>query len=91
MLILTLTLINQLVDENSILITIEENTIGGFGSHVLQYISNHAYLDTPNELKFRSMYIPDNEIYEGDTQYNQYNKAKLNSKHIINTINKLLL
>ena len=39
------------------LITIEEGSIGGFGSHVSQLLSERGVFDTG--LKFRSMILPD--------------------------------
>ena len=40
-------LIKQLAKEHEFLITIEEGSIGGFGSHVLHYLSLAGFLDGP--------------------------------------------
>jgi 1-deoxy-D-xylulose-5-phosphate synthase len=40
-----------------VLITIEEGSVGGFGSHVLQFLAMEGLLD--GGLKVRSMVMPD--------------------------------
>ncbi len=53
-------LIWQIASEHEAIITIEEGSIGGFGSHVGQFLSEKNLLD--NNLKFRSMILPDRFI-----------------------------
>ncbi|GJQ14785.1 hypothetical protein GpartN1_g6576.t1 [Galdieria partita] len=81
-------LIDYLVKHNEILITVEENSIGGFGSHVVQYLTQSGYLDTGN-LKFRSMVIPDKFIEHG-SQSEQYDEAGLQSHQIATAILRLV-
>ncbi len=50
-------MIGRLAKEHDVLITIEEGSIGGFGSQVLQFLSDNALLD--GSLKVRSMILPD--------------------------------
>ena len=50
-------LIMELATNHEVLITIEEGSIGGFGSHVMQLLSERGVFDTG--LKFRSMILPD--------------------------------
>src|SRR4051812_28797745 len=50
-------MILRLAREHELLITVEEGSIGGFGSHVLQLLSDHGALD--RGLKVRSMVLPD--------------------------------
>lgn len=50
-------LIDELVNDHEALITIEEGAVGGFGSHVAQYLAEAGAFDTG--LKFRSMTLPD--------------------------------
>ncbi|PST23684.1 1-deoxy-D-xylulose-5-phosphate synthase [Rhizobium sp. JAB6] len=50
-------LIRQLAAHHEILITIEEGSVGGFGSQVMQFLANEALLD--NGLKIRSLVMPD--------------------------------
>ncbi len=50
----------QIATEHEAIITIEEGSIGGFGSHVGQFLSDKNLLD--NNLKYRSMILPDRFI-----------------------------
>ncbi len=50
-------LILSLAMDHEALITIEEGSIGGFGSHVAQLLADEGIFDTG--LKFRSMILPD--------------------------------
>ena len=80
-------LVRELADENGIIITIEEGSIGGFGDHVLHFLANDGALDD-GELKFRPMVLPDT-YFEAATQYEQYEMAGLNSHHILEKILQL--
>ena len=53
-------LILMLARDHEALITIEEGSVGGFGSHVAQLLSDHGVFD--DGLKFRSMVLPDTFI-----------------------------
>ncbi len=53
-------LIWQISIDHEALITIEEGSIGGFGSHVAQFLSEKNLLD--KNLKYRSMILPDRFI-----------------------------
>ncbi|MDO3434159.1 1-deoxy-D-xylulose-5-phosphate synthase [Rhizobium sp. CBN3] len=50
-------LIRQLARHHEMLITVEEGSVGGFGSQVMQYLSSEGLLD--NGLKIRSLVMPD--------------------------------
>lgn len=80
-------LVRQLADENSVIITVEEGSIGGFGDHVLHFLSLDGALDE-GDLKFRPMVLPD-AYFEAGTQFEQYEQAGLNAKHIKGTIMRL--
>jgi len=80
-------LVRQLADENSVIITVEEGSIGGFGDHVLHFLSLDGALDE-GDLKFRPMVLPDT-YFEAGTQFEQYEQAGLNAKHIKGTIMRL--
>lgn len=80
-------LVRQLADDNGVLITIEEGSIGGFGDHVLHFLSLDGSLDDGN-FKFRPMVIPD-AYFEAGTQFQQYEQAGLNARHIKGTILRL--
>jgi 1-deoxy-D-xylulose-5-phosphate synthase len=75
-------LIERLAREHEILITIEEGSIGGFGSHVLHHLANAGMLD--HGLKVRPMVLPDRFI-DHDSPAAQYEQAGLNARHIIET------
>ncbi|KAL3776728.1 hypothetical protein ACHAW5_010651 [Stephanodiscus triporus] len=84
---LDIDLIRELVKDNGILITVEEGSIGGFGNHVLHFLSLDGALDD-GRLKFRPMVLPDT-YFEAATQYEQYEMAGLNSHHIRGTVLRL--
>src|SRR6185503_6226660 len=50
-------LLLRLAREHEVLITVEEGSVGGFGSYVLQTLAEHGLLD--RGLKVRSMVLPD--------------------------------
>ncbi|KAL5705322.1 1-deoxy-D-xylulose-5-phosphate synthase [Ranunculus cassubicifolius] len=80
-------LIRRLAKEHEYLITIEEGSIGGFGSHVCQFLSLSGLLDGP--LKYRSMGLPDRYIDHGAAQ-DQIDEAGLSAWHISATVLSLL-
>ncbi|CAL5197180.1 unnamed protein product [Lathyrus oleraceus] len=80
-------LIRLLAKEHEILITVEEGSIGGFGSHVSQFLSLAGLLDGP--LKWRAMMLPDRYIDHGAPN-DQIEEAGLSSKHILATVLSLL-
>jgi 1-deoxy-D-xylulose-5-phosphate synthase len=72
---------------HDVLISIEEGSIGGFGSHVMQLLSNKGVFD--RGLKFRSMILPDFFI-DQDSPEKMYETAGLDSKSIVNKIKETL-
>jgi 1-deoxy-D-xylulose-5-phosphate synthase len=54
---LDLDLVRRLADEHEVFITVEEGSVGGFGSHVLKALSDMGCLD--KELKIRTLTMPD--------------------------------
>lgn len=80
-------LVRELADEHSVLITVEEGSIGGFGDHVLHFLTLDGQMDEGN-LKFRPMVMPDT-YFEAATQREQYEAAGLNARHIRGTILRL--
>ncbi len=72
-------LIWQLATDHDSIITIEEGSIGGFGSHVTQFLSEKKLLD--NDLKFRSMIFPDKFIDQNKPDM-MYKIAGLDTKSI---------
>ena len=73
-------LVRQLADEHEVLITIEEGSIGGFGSFVMQELAESGRLD--RGLKVRSMVLPDTFI-DQDTPASMYKTAGLDSEAIV--------
>ncbi|MDB9744522.1 1-deoxy-D-xylulose-5-phosphate synthase [Pelagibacteraceae bacterium] len=80
-------LIMELATNHEVLITIEEGSIGGFGSHVMQLLSDRGVFD--RGLKFRSMILPDIFI-DQDSPEKMYETAGLNSKSIENKAEETL-
>ena len=80
-------LIMEVATTHEAVITIEEGSIGGFGSHVSQLLSDRGVFD--NGLKFRSMILPD-VFLDQDTPEAMYQKAGLDSSSIANKIEDLL-
>ena len=72
-------LIMNLCLNHEVLITIEEGSIGGFGSHVFQMLSEKGIFD--KGLKIRSMILPD-QFIDQDTPENMYKTAGLDAKAI---------
>jgi len=80
-------LIIELASDHEVLITIEEGSIGGFGSHVMQFLSERGVFD--KGLKFRSMILPDIFI-DQDTPEKMYETAGLDSLSIANKVEETL-
>ncbi len=81
-------LIWQIANDHNAVITIEEGSVGGFGSHVAQLLNEKNLLD--NNLKYRSMFLPDRFI-DHDKPDIMYKYAGLDSSNIeskiLDTIN----
>ncbi|MCC7347113.1 MAG: 1-deoxy-D-xylulose-5-phosphate synthase [Variibacter sp.] len=73
-------LILRLAREHEVLVTVEENAIGGFGAFVLHLLAEHGALD--RGLKVRSMVLPDTYI-DHDSPNIMYAKAGLDAKGIV--------
>ena len=80
-------LILKCAREHEIMITVEEGSIGGFGSHVKNLLSEKGIFD--KGLKFRSMTLPDIFI-EQDNPKKMYDIAGLNASQISKKILDIL-
>ena len=80
---LDVNLIWQIANDHEAVITIEEGSIGGFGSHVSQFLNEKNLLD--NNLKFRSMFLPDRFI-DHDKPEMMYKNAGMDALNIENKI-----
>jgi 1-deoxy-D-xylulose-5-phosphate synthase len=76
-------LIRRLAQGHEVLITIEEGSVGGFGSHVLQFLASTGLLD--RGLKVRPMVLPD-EFIDHDKPEKMYEKAGLHAQSIVATV-----
>ena len=80
-------LIWQLATTHEAIMTIEEGSIGGFGSHVVNFLTKKGLMDS--NLKFRSLTLPDIFI-DQDTPDKMYKAANLDSVSIEEKVLDLL-
>lgn len=80
-------LIRRLLATHEVAVTIEENSIGGLGAHVLTMASDQGLIDAG--LKLRTMRLPD-RFQDHDKPEVQYDEAGLNAAHIVDTVLKAL-
>ena len=73
-------LLLRLAREHEVLLTVEEGSIGGFGSHVMQVLAEHGVLD--RGLQVRAMVLPD-VFLDHDSPNAMYAKAGLDAKSIV--------
>ena len=73
-------LVARLAREHAVLVTVEEGAIGGFGSHVAQFLAMNGLLD--NGLRFRSLFMPDHYV-EQASPASMYMQAGLDAKGIL--------
>ena len=76
----------QVTRNHEILISIEEGSIGGFGSHLSKFLSDKSLLE---KIKFRSMILPDRFIEHNDPK-KMYEEAGLDSQAIENKIYEII-
>jgi len=76
-------LVAGLARNHDVLVTVEEGSVGGFGSHVFKYLSDEGLLD--NSLKARSMVLPDVFI-DQDKPDAMYHQAGLDAEGIVKTV-----
>jgi 1-deoxy-D-xylulose-5-phosphate synthase len=81
-------LIARLVRSHSMMITVEEGSIGGFGSQVLSYVVN-SQLMRPGFV-MRTLTLPD-VFQDHDDQQRQYDEAGLNASSIVRIIESGLI
>ncbi|KAF3330355.1 putative 1-deoxy-D-xylulose-5-phosphate synthase [Carex littledalei] len=76
-------LIRSLAKSHEVLITVEEGSIGGFGSHVAQFMALDGLLD--GNIKWRPLVLPDRYIEHG-APADQIAEAGLTASHIAATV-----
>ena len=80
-------LVRQLSAHHEVLITIEEGSVGGFGSFVLHYLATNGQLDHSafnGAVKVRPMVLPD-LFFDHDKPERQYEQARLHAAAIVET------
>ncbi len=80
-------MIRSLIASHEVVVTVEEGSIGGLGSHVLTMASDEGLMD--GGLKIRTMRLPD-QFQDHDAPERQYDTAGLNAPHIVDTVLKAL-
>jgi len=76
-------LIRRLARHHEVLVTVEEGSVGGFGSHVLRFLAESGALD--KGLKVRTMVLPDRFIDHGKPEQ-MYEAAGLSAPGIVATV-----
>jgi 1-deoxy-D-xylulose-5-phosphate synthase len=76
-------LVRQLARHHEVLITIEEGAIGGFGSHVLQFLAVEGLLD--HGLRVRPLVLPDVWMEQANPDA-MYAKAGLDRAGIVSAV-----
>ncbi|KEP62434.1 UNVERIFIED_CONTAM: 1-deoxy-D-xylulose-5-phosphate synthase [Hammondia hammondi] len=77
-------LLRSLAKNHEVLLVVEEGSIGGFGSHVLQALSDEGLLDS-GKLKVRSLTMP-HRFMEAGTPQQQYEDAGLTANHFVKAV-----
>lgn len=81
-------LIRALAKNHGTLLTIEEGSIGGFGSYVLEFLSRDGLLDSKKNggnLKVRTMHLPD-KFQDHGAPDKQFEEAQLTARDIVKRI-----
>ncbi len=81
-------LLLDLAKTHRVIVTIEEGAIGGFGSHVMQFLSGAGVLDS-GRVRVRSMVFPD-VFLDQDSPEQMYKAAGLTAQDIFFTVSQLL-
>ena len=80
-------MIRGLAERHDVLVTIEEGSVGGFGSFVMQFLAEEGLLD--GGLKVRAMVLPDTFI-DHDKPEKMYAQAGLDAKGIVGKVQAVL-
>ncbi|MGB0682434.1 MAG: 1-deoxy-D-xylulose-5-phosphate synthase [Magnetovibrionaceae bacterium] len=74
-------LIRQLAQNHEVVLTVEEGSIGGFGSHVTTFMANDGLFDQPG-FKLRSLIMPD-VFLDQEKPDIQVDQAGLSARHLV--------
>ncbi len=80
-------LIALMAREHELMVSVEEGSMGGFGAHVMHFLTAHGHLDAG--LKFRALTLPDSYI-DHDTPEKMYDQAGLNAAQIFARVQSLM-
>jgi 1-deoxy-D-xylulose-5-phosphate synthase len=80
-------LLDQIFNNHEFVITIEEGSIGGFSSSVLDYIHNKK--NSPTKSIIKNIIFPD-KFVDHNTPENQYKEIGMNAESIANKILSLM-
>jgi 1-deoxy-D-xylulose-5-phosphate synthase len=80
-------LLDKILDNHEFVITIEEGSIGGFSSSVLDYVHNKRKASTSSTIK--NIIFPDKFI-DHNTLENQYKEMDMDAESISNKILSLI-
>ncbi len=80
-------MIERLMRDHEVIVTVEEGAIGGLGAHVLTLASDRGLTDAG--LKIRTLRLPD-IFQDHDTPDRQYDEAGLNADNIVDTVLRAL-
>ncbi len=81
-------LLLDLAKTHRVIVTIEEGAIGGFGSHVMQFLSGAGVLDS-GRVRVRSMVFPD-VFLDQDSPEQMYKAAGLTAQDIFALVSQLM-
>ena len=76
-------LLNQILDNHEYIVTIEEGSIGGFSSAILNYVHNLKVTSTKSVIK--NIIFPD-KFVEHNTPENQYKAIGMDSHSIVKKV-----
>ena len=76
-------LIKTLAENHELLITLEEGSIGGFGSHVVNWLLKNDFIN--DKLKVKSLFLPDRFIDQASPNV-MYKEAGLDMAGITTTV-----
>lgn len=82
-------LIEKLLLEHEAVITVEEGSIGGFGSHVVTLAAIKGWTEYPTYARLKPLFLPDSFIAQNKPQ-TMYDEAGLNARQIVDAFLSLL-
>jgi 1-deoxy-D-xylulose-5-phosphate synthase len=82
-------LIEQLFASHEVVLTVEEGSVGGFGSLVATLAVERGWLDSPRHARLRPLYLPDTYIAQNKPEA-MYDEAGLNARHMVQAVLKAL-